>query len=176
MLYITDDSSYEVTGSIGEIDILKVAVGQKVEIELDILKGQKFPGTVTEVAEYAHIEGGVVSVPVTLRMEQVSPLFKPGFSATAEIIVENVENALIIPVTALSVNGRENTVLKVDGNKTISTTVKTGITDGFYQEIIEGLKEGDRIVLNNYQRNIPTSTNRGGFGGMGGTPPIPMMR
>lgn len=176
VVYITDDSSYEVTGSIGEIDILKVSVGQKVEIELDILKGQKFPGTVTEVAEYAHIEGGVVSVPVTLRMDQVSPLFKPGFSATAEIIVDMVENALIVPVTALSSNGRGNTVLKIESEKSVPTPVKTGITDGFYQEIKEGLKEGDRIIVNNYQRNTATSSNRGGFGGMGGAPPIPMLR
>jgi len=176
VIYIADDSSYEVTSSIGEIDILQVAVGQKVEIELDILKGQKFPGTVAEVAEYARIEGGVVTVPLTLRIDQVSPYFKPGFSATAEIIVDMIEDVLIVPVTALSTSSRGSMVLKVDGDKAIPTPVNTGITDGFYQEIKNGLQEGDKIIINNYQINNASQGSRGGFRGFGGAAPIPMMR
>lgn len=176
VVYLIDDSSYEVSASIGEIDVLKVAVGQMVEIELDILKGQIFHGTVVEVAEYAHVEGGVVSVPVTLRMNEVSTFFKPGFSATAEIITDMIENVLIVPVTALSMSGGTNIVLKVDGNKAIPIPVKAGIADGFYQEISEGLQEGDKIVINSYQINNSSQNSRGGFRGIGGNAPIPMMR
>jgi RND family efflux transporter MFP subunit len=176
VVYLIDDSSYEVTASISEVDCLKVAVGQEVEIELDILKGQIFQGIVTEVAEYAKVESGVVTVPVTLRINEVSPYFKPGFSATAEIIVDNVENALIIPITALSTGERGNVVLKVEGDKAIPTIVQVGINNGFYQEIIEGLQEGDRIIINSYRINNIPQTSSGGFGGMRVPGPIPMMR
>lgn len=176
VVYLIDDSSYEVAASISEVDCLEVKVGQKVEIELDILKGQVFNGIVTEVAEYARIESGVVTVPVTLRMNEVSPFFKPGFSATAKILVDMVEDAIIIPMTALSTSSRGNVVLKVVDNKAFTTPVKVGISDGFYQEITEGLQEGDRIIINSYQINTASKGSRGGFGVIGGPGPIPMVR
>jgi multidrug efflux pump subunit AcrA (membrane-fusion protein) len=148
---------------------LRVEVGQDVEIELDILKEQIFQGTVAEVAEYAKAESGVVTVPVTLRMDEVSPYFKPGFSATAEIIVDSVEDAIMIPVPAISEGNRGSMVLKVEDNKAAPTQVKTGISDGFYREIVEGLQEGDRIVINSYQMNTSAGSQRGAFGG--GAPP-----
>ncbi len=169
VVYMIDDSSYEVKVSISEVDCLSVEVGLDVEIELDILKEQIFQGTVAEVAEYAREESGVVTVPVTLRMDEVSRYFKPGFSATAEIIVDSIEDAIKVPVTAISEGDRGSMVLKVEGNKATPTEVKTGISDGFYQEIVEGLQEGDRIVVNGYQMNTSAGSQRGAFGG--GEPP-----
>ncbi len=172
VVYLIDDSLYEVEVSISEVDCLRVEVGQEVEIELDILKEQIFSGKVVEVAEYARTESGIVTVPVTLRMDEVSPYFKPGFSATAEIIVDSVEDALIVPVTAVSEGNRGSMVLKAEDNKGVPVPVKTGISDGFYREIIEGLQEGDQIVVNNYQMNSSTDSQRGAFGG--GSPMLRM--
>jgi multidrug efflux pump subunit AcrA (membrane-fusion protein) len=176
VIYMIDDSSYEVKVSISEVDCLRVEVGQDVEIELDILKEQIFQGKVAEVAEYAKSESGVVTVPVTLRMDTVSPFFKPGFSATVEIIVDSAENAVIVPVTAISQGNQSHIVLKVEDNKGIPVQVKTGISDGFYQEIVAGLQEGDRIVVNNYQTSIPVDSQTGAFGAMGGSSAMPMIR
>lgn len=172
IVYLIDDSSYEVKASISEVDCLKVEVGQKVEIELDILKERIFNGRVTEVAEYARAESGVVTVPVTIKMDEVSPIFKPQFSATAEIIVDSAENILTVPVTAISQNNDRSIVLKVEDEKAVPTPVKTGISDGYYQEIVEGLEEGDKIIVNNYQLNSRLGSDERRFGGPG----MPMMR
>jgi len=172
IVYLIDDSSYEVKVSISEVDCLKVEVGQKVEIELDILKDRAFSGRVTEVAEYARAESGVVTVPVTIRMDEVSPIFKPQFSATAEIIVNSAENAITVPVTAIAQSNDRNIVLKVESNKAVPTPVKIGISDGYYQEIIEGLEEGDRIIVNNYQMNSGIGSGVRRFGTTG----MPMIR
>ncbi|KQC10810.1 MAG: hypothetical protein APR54_11645 [Candidatus Cloacimonas sp. SDB] len=172
VVYLIDDSSYEVKVSISEVDCLKVEVEQRVEIELDILKGRIFNGRVTEVAEYARAESGVVTVPVTIKMDEVSPIFKPQFSATAEIIVNSAENVITVPVTAISQNNDRSIVLKVEDRKALITPVKTGISDGYYQEIIEGLQEGDKIIVNNYQLNSGLDSSERRFGGPG----MPMMR
>lgn len=178
VVYLIDDSSYEVVVSVSETDCLKVEVGQQVEIELGILKNQIFTGKVSEVAEYAQAESGVVTVPITIRIDEVSPFFKPQYSASAEIIVNLSENVLLVPVTAVSESNNRSVVLKVEGDKAVPTPVKIGIGDGFYQEITEGLEEGDKIIINNYQMNSTTSDsgNRGMFGGGanpgGGMPPM----
>ncbi len=172
VVYIIDDSSYEVKVSVSEVDCLSVAVGQKVEIELDILKGQKFTGTVAEVAEYAKIESGVVTVPVTLLIDEVSHYFKPGFSATAEIIIDSAEDVMIIPITAISQTDSDIVVLKVEQNQILPTPVKVGISDSFYQEVTAGLNTGDKIIVNNYQRNNPPQNSRNPLGGI----PMPRIR
>lgn len=174
VIYLIDDSSYEVEVSVSEVDCLKVEVGQKVEIELDILEGQIFTGKVAEVSEYANTASGVVTVPVTVLLDEVSPYFKPGFSATAEIIVHSVEDVVVVPVTAISKGNQGSMVIRVDNNQAKPTPVKTGISDGYYQEIIEGLQEGDRIIVNNYQMNSTENSRNQRFGGSGMG--MPMMR
>ncbi len=167
VIYLIDDTSYEVEVPVSEVDCLKVEVGQKVEIELDILKGQIFYGKVAKVSEYANTESGVVTVPVTVLLDEVSPYFKPGFSATAEIIVYSVEGVVVVPVTAISRGNQGNMVIRVENNQAKPTPVKTGISDGYYQEVTEGLQEGDRIIVNNYQLNSLANPRNQGFGGPG---------
>jgi len=177
VIYLIDDTSYEVEVPVSEVDCLKIEVGQDAEIELDILEDKVFLAKVVEVAEYANESSGVVTVPVTLRMENVSPYFKPGYSSTAEIIVEQVEDAIRVPITALTEGNRGRLVLKVEGEQVVPTPVQTGISDGYYQEITEGLAVGDRIIINNYQ--MDEENTAGGFsgqrmlmgGGMSGPPP-----
>jgi len=173
IIYLIDDTAYEFEVSVSEVDCMEVKVGQEVEVELDILDEKVFTGKVVEVAEYAIAESSIVTVLVTIRMDEVSNFFKPGFSASAEIIVGSAENVLLIPVTSLATMGRDSVVLKVEGDKAVPTPVKTGISDSYYLEVIEGLKEGDKIIVNNYQMNTDNSNNNRGpnRGGL----PIPMM-
>ena len=175
IIYLVDETAYEIEVSVSEVDCMDIEVGQEAEVELDILDNEVFSGKVAEVADYAIAESNVVTVPVTIRMDEVSKSFKPGFSASAEIIVSSVENVLLVPVTSVSTTGRDSVVLKVEGGKAVSTPVKTGTSDSYYLEVTEGLKEGDKIIVNNYQMNTAGNSdnnrgpNRGGF-------PIPMMR
>ena len=173
IIYLIDETAYEIEVSVSEVDCMEVEVGQEAEVELDILDDKVFTGKVAEVADYAIAESNVVTVPVTIRMDEVSKFFKPGFSASAEIIVSSAENVLRIPITSVSTTGRGSMVLKVEGNKAVPTPVKTGISNSYYLEVIEGLQKGDKIIVNNYQMNTDNSDNnrgpnRGGF-------PIPMM-
>ena len=173
IIYLIDDTAYEFEVSVSEVDCMEVKVGQEVEVELDILDEKVFTGKVVEVAEYAIAESSIVTVLVTIRMDEVSNFFKPGFSASAEIIVGSAENVLLVPVTSLATMGRDSVVLKVEGDKAVPTPVKTGISDSYYLEVTEGLKEGDKIIVNNYQMNTDNSNNNRGpnRGGL----PIPMM-
>lgn len=173
IIYLIDDTAYEFEVSVSEVDCMEVKVGQEVEVELDILDDKVFTGKVVEVAEYAIAESSIVTVLVTIRMDEVSKFFKPGFSASAEIIVGSAENVLLVPVTSLATMGRDSVVLKVEGDKAVPTPVKTGISNSYYLEVTEGLKEGDKIIVNNYQMNTDNSNNNRGpnRGGL----PIPMM-
>ena len=172
IIYLIDETAYEIEVSVSEVDCMEVKVGQEAEIKLDILDNEVFTGKVAEVADYAIAESNVVTVPVTIRMDEVSEFFKPGFSASAEIIVSSAENVLLVPVTSVSTTGRDSVVLKVEGGKAVPTPVKTGISDSYYLEVTEGLKEGDKIIVNNYQMNIKVNSGGGMPFGGGGAPPM----
>lgn len=175
IIYLIDETAYEIEVSVSEVDCMEVEVGQRAEVKLDILDREVFTGKVAEVADYAIAESNIVTVPVTIQMDEVSKLFKPGFSASAEIIISLAKNVLLIPVTSVATVGGNSVVLKVENGKALPTQVKTGISDSYYLEVTEGLKEGDKIIVNNYQMNAAGNSNnnrapnRGGF-------PMPMIR
>jgi len=172
IIYLIDNTAYEIEVSVSEVDCMEVEIGQEVEVELDVFDNKVFTGKVTEVADYATANSNIVTVPVTIRMNEVPALFKPGFSASAEIIVSSVENVLLVPVTSLETTPRGSVVLKVEGDKAVPTPVKTGISDNYYVEVTEGLEERDKIIVNNYQMN--TNKSNSSFGDRD-RPPAMMM-
>ncbi|MCK4240223.1 MAG: efflux RND transporter periplasmic adaptor subunit [Candidatus Atribacteria bacterium] len=149
--YIIDDSSYEIEVSINEIDSLEVRVGQEVIITLDAFPGREFSGRVREIHNYTKNVNGVVTLPIIVQLDQVDKQFKPGFSALLEIIVGKAEGKMLIPITATLDRGGRQMVVQVIDNKPKLTPVKTGISDGVYTVIEDGLAEGDQILINVYE-------------------------
>ena len=178
--YIIDDSSYKIEVSVSEIDSLEVEVGQEVIINLDAFPGRKFSGKVKEIHNYTKNVNGVVTLPVVVQMDQVDKQFKPGFSALLDIVVGKAEGKLLIPVTATLDRGGGQIVVKVVDNKPKITPVKTGISDGIYTVIEDGLVEGEQILINVQSfanANLQGGSAGGGqFPGGGGMPGMNFMR
>jgi multidrug efflux pump subunit AcrA (membrane-fusion protein) len=72
---------------------------------------------------------------------------KDGLSATVDIISQQKSNVLIIPSKAITRSGQNSTVQVVKGTGTETRTVTTGITDGTYTEITDGLAEGEQVQI-----------------------------
>lgn len=170
---------------IDELDVMKVKTGQKVSVTADALDGQLFEGVITNVSLESTSSGGVTQYPVTVRINETGQLL-PGMNVTGEIAVEEVKDVLAVPVDAL-VRGDvvyvrnsgepEATVgaEKAPGGTVKSTvpdgfqevTVKTGLTDGDYIEIISGLSGNEEVYVS---RNSSSSSEwmPFGMGGMSG--------
>ena len=173
--YLIDDSSYEIEVSVSEIDSLEVKVGQEVIINLDAFPGREFSGKVKEIHNYTKNVNGVVTLPVIVQMDKVEKQFKPGFSALLEIVVGKAEGKLLIPVTATLDREGQQMVVKVIDNKPRLTPIKTGISDGVYTVIEDGLIEGEQILINVYEfAKIGSEGSASGIRG-GGMPMIPGM-
>ena len=171
--YIIDDSSYEIEVAVNEIDSLEVEVGQEAIIILDAFPGREFSGRVKEIHNYTQNVNGVVTLPVVVQLEETNKQFKPGFSALVEIIVGRAEGKLLVPITAILNRDGKQVVVKVVNNKPVFTPVKTGLSDGLYTIIEEGLAEGDEIITNVYEFAKTDSTSKAT--GVRGAPMIPGM-
>ena len=155
---IYDLSYLKLEMAVAELDIGKVEVGQRVEITADALEGQTFEGVVDKVSINGTTANDFTNYPVTIIIEDYGDL-KPGMNVSAEIIGEEIPNALCIPVDAVD---RGNTVtvpgpgaLNEDGTAVVDITkletkeVTLGRSDDEYVEVTGGLEAGDVVLIRN---------------------------
>jgi len=189
MMRIADLDRMEVMVEVNENDIVSVNMADTALIEVDAFLGQKFKGIVTEIANSAKTLGLSTDqvtnfeVKIFLIRESYQTLydegyvnpFRPGMSATVDIMTEIESDVLSIPIQAVTTRSdsslaevseeiEETEEVKEDGedevnevvfvvndeNKAKFIKVKTGIQDNNYIQILEGVEEDDEIITAPY--------------------------
>lgn len=149
IIELIDPSRMELKTKVDEVDIPSVKLGQKAIIKLDALPDLKLEGTVTAISLLPSEEGGVVLYEVKIGFDvPESSGLRGGMTATADIVTDERSNALLVPNRAIRQDSSGNPVVKIMvGDQTQERAVVTGISDGLQTEIISGLNEGDRVVI-----------------------------
>ena len=163
ILEILDPTVVEVQGSVDEIDVLFVTVGDTASITLDALPGQALTGTVSEIAATATSQQGVVTYPLSIRVEIPAGTELPeGLTAVASVIIREDRNVLLVPLDALQGTFQQPTlrVKTVDG--IVERPVTLGNSDDFWIVVTEGVTENESVVLE--VRDASTFGFGGGFG------------
>ena len=140
MAVVYDMSALEVELQVDELDISKIKVGQEVEITVDALDGAVFNGSVSRVGIDGIVAAGVTSFPVTVMITDIGEL-KPGMNVTADIQIENLEEVLTIPLSAVS---RGNTVIIKDEES--KGDEEDGIQKGYRRVEVELGSNDDNYV------------------------------
>lgn len=149
ILEIVDTGIVEVDGIVDEIDVLSLSVGAAAEVMLDALPDEFITGAVTEIADAADNQQGIVTYKIRVRLEAPAGLeLQAGLSAIANIILREERNVLVIPQQALygSVNQPAVRALAADGS-IAERPVRLGSRDDFWVAVEAGLTEGDRVVM-----------------------------
>lgn len=151
-IILVDEAGYHIEVGVDEIDIEQVAVDQAVQITLDAAPGQIITGTVSEVAPTAGGAGGVVSYLVVINLGQSELTLRPGMTANAAIIVQQIDNVLIAPNWSIRLDRESGQAfvnrLVADGSVE-EVAVETGLRNEQFSQIITGLNEGDQLVVTN---------------------------
>lgn len=106
---VVDTSSQEVVIEVDELDIPKVALGQRAVVRVDALEDVEFEGSVSKISELGKFVGGITTYDVTIGVAAPEGV-KIGMSTSAEIVIEQREGVLIVPVDCVV---REDGVRKV---------------------------------------------------------------
>jgi len=182
----------EVNVEVNETDIVRVSLLDTALIEVDAYLDRKFKGVITEIATSANTTGTsvdqVTNFDVKIKMlkssyadlikegSTIASPFRPGMSATVEIQTETVNNALSVPIQAVTTRadttGKKKSALEkreekraktkktekakeyvfvVNEDKARLTQVKTGVQDNMYIQILSGLNEGDPVIVAPYR-------------------------
>ncbi|ACV62431.1 efflux transporter, RND family, MFP subunit [Desulfofarcimen acetoxidans DSM 771] len=152
LVAIGDPNVSEVKANLGEADSGRVKPGQKVKITAAALPEAEFDGTVTEVAGAAVINnknnGQQIEVPIKVSINPGLNGLKPGYTVDLKIITVTERTALAVPYEAIINKDGKKQVFAVRNDHAKLCTVKTGFAGELYIEVLEGLKEGDKVILN----------------------------
>lgn len=158
--------------TLNEVDAAKVRVGQKTTLTFDAVEGLSITGEVAEIDVLGTVTQGVVTYNIKIIFDTQDERVKPGMSISAAIIADVKQNVLLVPNAAIKFNGDGQYVEILINNASQMQTVETGLSNDAMTEIINGLKEGDKVItqtVSNTQTSTQTTTG-GGFRmpGMGG--------
>ena len=135
------------TFNLSEVDVNRVKQGQKATITLDSLPGKTFTGKVMTVDKIGTVSSGVTNYAVIISFETSSPEILPNMAATANIIIETKNNALIVPSTAVQTNKDGAAYVRILRNgQPENVAIETGLSNDTQTEVASGLSEGDKVI------------------------------
>jgi len=133
---------------------------------------------VATIAPAATVSQNVVTYPVQVEFDPGKTPVKVSMSATADIQVQKVDNAILVPSRAVQTTGNAKTVTVLQGAQQVPVTVQveTGVTSNGQTQITSCVDTGAQCLRPGDVLAIPSTTsaatsaqgaNRGGFGGGG---------
>lgn len=144
---IADLSTVWVLADIYQFELPWVKVGQAVEIELSYMPGKPFKGTITYIYPYLNAETRTAKVRIEVRNTQGVEL-KPDMFATVKINSPISLEAVAVPDQAIIHSGERNiAVIALGGGYFDPREIKLGVTADGYVQVLEGIKEGEKIVI-----------------------------
>ncbi|HLK15137.1 MAG TPA: efflux RND transporter periplasmic adaptor subunit, partial [Fimbriimonadaceae bacterium] len=151
----------------------KVAAGQKATVMLDALPGQTFIGKVAQVN--ASADPTSHQFLVLVKLDNPNMALRPGMYGHIHIVVSKSHASVTVPREAVNKSpDGTTTVFRIDSDSTVhSVPVKLGAEDSNGFQILDGLREGDRVVSLSYNAvkdgkkvnvTATSTTEAGGFG------------
>ena len=180
LMRIANLNAMEVRVEVSENDVPSVKLGQKAEIEVDAYLNRTFVGTVTQIANSSTTAGladNVLNsdqvtnfeVRISIDPESYADLvaggntypFRPGMSASVDILTKNSEGVVSVPIESVTTRQRESdddlgvdeldeVVFVVRGDTVDQVVVTTGLQDATVIEVESGISAGDKIVAGPY--------------------------
>jgi len=150
IVQISDVTRMFVDCAVDETDIGKIRVGQPVRILTEAYPGRQLPGVVRRINPAATTEQNITAIKVRVEILNFQKLdLRPGMSATCEFILLAKPNVLVAPAQAVrNENGRTYVKVKTaDPKKPAERDIKVGATGNDGVEVVEGLKEGEEVVV-----------------------------
>jgi len=146
---LIDAGSLEVVLDLDEVDLGAVSVGQSASVTLDPWPSRELSATVTSIAPKADRGVDIVSYEVHLGIEAVDLPMRAGMTANAKVVARSLQGVLLVPNRAITADRQTGKyfVSRLQGQQTAQVEVKIGLRDESSTQVIEGLQEGDKLVL-----------------------------
>jgi HlyD family secretion protein len=151
IMTVGDLNEVYVKGKVDESDVGHVYLGQPARIKIESFKDQTFSGKVTKISPMGVEKDNVTTFEVRVSISNDKRILKAQMSANAEIVLEEHKGVLAIPEGAVLYNKDRSTAVEIpdatDQTGKRKLAVKLGISNGAKTEVLNGLKEGQQVIL-----------------------------
>ncbi|MBP9676337.1 MAG: efflux RND transporter periplasmic adaptor subunit [Anaerolineaceae bacterium] len=146
---LDDLSRLFVDVEVPEIDINRILIGQSVDLSFDAISNKTYQGRVHSVAQVGRVQNGLVNFSVVIEILNADEQVLPGMTAAVNIIISQIEDALIVPNRAIRLVDNQQVVYILKNGEPIAVNITIGSSSDSMSEVIAGdLKEGDKVILN----------------------------
>jgi HlyD family secretion protein len=168
-----DLTKMQILANIDEADVGKVQEGLEARFTVDAYPGETFTGSIRQVREAATTSNNVVTYAAVIDAANPDRKLRQGMTASVTIVNASRDGVLRIPSAALRFKpdaptapaqqksapqghapaplprgpGKSATVFKMENGNPVAVSVRLGIADGQRTEVIDGLAEGDQIIV-----------------------------
>jgi HlyD family secretion protein len=155
---------------VSEVDVVNVALGQEAEVKVDALGSEPQKGHVVEIATSGRRDPtqGTIRFRVKVALYDPDPSLRPAMTAKVDILTATSNDAITAPIQAvvkrtLDDQGEEvkgtagkgieesDVVYVIADDEAAARAVETGISDELYVEIIDGLTNGQQVIIGPYR-------------------------
>ncbi len=147
---VADMSIMIFEGQVDEAEVGKLEEGKDIKVVLGALGEEEFPSKLTFVAPKGIEVNGAVQFKIKANVEIPTSKVRAGYSANAIIEIENIENSLCIKESLIQFNRfTEKPFVEIlnDDGVFVKKDITIGISDGISVEVLEGVKEDDKIKV-----------------------------
>jgi len=159
-----------VQAQVDETDIGRIKVGQKTDIVLDAYPDKSIPARVEQIAYESQTINNVTVYMINVLPESVPSFFRSGMSATVNFHIDERNNVLELPLSAVKKKGGRSYAFVRQDSTVKPVQIKTGLENTSKVEIISGLSEGDEVVIPTtkiLQETLERDTHRTPFNFLG---------
>ena len=144
LVQLIQDEGLYIKAPFDEANASEIKVGQKVRIGVDAFRGIDFPGRVTFIAPTVSRNLDLSrTFEIDVAIEEGAEKFISGMSADVIVIADEKEDVLYVPMEALI---REEYAYVIENGRAVAHDVKLGVGNWQTREVVEGLREGDRVI------------------------------
>jgi HlyD family secretion protein len=151
VMVLGDISQVYVRGKVDEADIGVVKLGQPSRIKVETFKDKTFDGKVTQISPLGVDKDNVITFEVKVSINNPGGELRANMTANAEIVLEEHKNVLLLPESAVIYDAKRNASVEIPSPNQQKgkdkRSIKAGISNGTRTEVLEGLSEGEKVIL-----------------------------
>jgi HlyD family secretion protein len=146
---VIDLNQLELWAYVDETDVGRIQKDQCVFFTVDTYPGESFEGTVETIYPKPEIQNSVVNYVTVIKIaEQKEKLLRPEMTATVQLLIQGKKNVLTLPKNTVQTDQDKMFVAVLNGGKPERRVITTGISDKKYYEVLSGVAENEKVVLN----------------------------
>lgn len=153
VLQLGDTRDPLVESEIEEQYVSLIDIGQPVAVEIG---GERYEGAIGRIGQTASSssDGGTPTVEIDISIAAEAGEILPGTSALVEVLIGQIDDALVLPRGPYLTSGNRRYLFRVDGTRAERIEVEYGSVTDEHVQVLSGVEAGDRIITSSYQNYV----------------------